>query len=220
MQDISKLGVRDFHIWFKKSPSLEQEISKLGVRDPEFGVIDLQIWCERSPNLLQEISNFVVRILHEVWLCNYVLCEINAKKVCFSKGKAESLLIFAKLFIWFLRNRIGDGHSCLLSDYVFCEKLAHGTWYILLGTKEIIFRCVPWNRMINGTKSTPLEVVCTKSQTSPLVNLFNRRWLVKDTAQWLHAEDLDRVTNWTGGWGDFRLRQNILENTETPVPWR
>ena len=143
MQVISKLGVRDLHIWFKKSPNLVQEISELVARDPEFGVIDLQIWRERSPNLVQEISKFGVGILHEVWLCNYILREINAKKVCFSKGKAESLPILSKLFIRFLKNRIGDGYSCLLSDFLFCEKLAHGTFYLILGTKEITFMCVP-----------------------------------------------------------------------------
>jgi hypothetical protein len=89
VQDISNLGVRDLHIWFKKSPSLVQEISKFGARDPEFGVIDIQIWCERSPNLVQEISKFGVRIPHEVWLCNYVFREINAKHYAFQTGKLK-----------------------------------------------------------------------------------------------------------------------------------
>jgi len=217
------LCVRDLSIWFKKSPNLVQEISKFDARDPEFGVIDLQIWCERSPNLVQKIRNLVqviskfgVRILlEEVWLRNYVFREINLKKLCFSKGP-----IFSELFTRLPKNRVGDGGSCLLSDFVFCEKSAHRTLHLILGTKEITFTCVPWNRMINGTQRTPLEVACTTSQTSPLVNLFNRRWLVKCTAQWLHAEDLDRVTNWGGDKKDSRLRQNILKNTETPVPWR
>ena len=99
--------------------------------------------CNRSPNLVQKISKFGVRILHEVWLCNYLLREINAKKLCFSKGKAESLLTFSKFFIRILKNRIGDVHVCLLSDFLFCEKSAHGTFYLILGTKEITFTCVP-----------------------------------------------------------------------------
>jgi len=84
------LGVRVLRIWFKTSPNLVQEISKFGARDPEFGVIDLQMWRESFSSLVQQISKFGVRILHEVWLCNYVFREINAKKnFAFQRGKLK-----------------------------------------------------------------------------------------------------------------------------------
>jgi hypothetical protein len=125
------------------------------------------------------------------WAIMYFL-ESTQKKPCFSKRKPENLLILSKLSCDFLKTLIGDCDRCLLSYFEFCEKSARWTFYPTLGTQEITFTSVPWNRTTTGTQRTPWEVVCTTSQRSPLVKLFNRRWLVNHTAQWLHAEELVR----------------------------
>jgi hypothetical protein len=90
-------GVRDHHIWFKKSPYLVR------TRDLAIWCKRSRIWCNISINFVHELSKFGVGTLHALWLCNYDISWNQCKTLCFSKGKAESLPIFSKLFIRLLK---------------------------------------------------------------------------------------------------------------------